>query len=142
MTSAGQEIDEVLVARLAELGTGPGPMRGGAVAWSARRLATETATGRASFDPASVEAVVASLREALEEADEVPGSDGAGVGDGGGRAVRGVVGSGFGGLNPAYVLAEVDAAAGEVRVAAWAKEGLIKQRSAAKAVDKVLAALT
>ncbi|MCW2791603.1 MAG: hypothetical protein JWO76_701 [Nocardioides sp.] len=134
MTSAGQEIDDVLVARLAELGTGPGALRGAAVAWSARRLASETATGSASVDPAQPEEAVAALRAALEESDEVPAADGT-------RTVRGVVGSGFGGLNPAYVLAEVDAARGEVRVAAWAKEGLIKQRSAAKAVDRVLSAV-
>lgn len=52
--------------------------------------------------------------------------------------VRGVIGSGVGGLNPAHVVAVVDVAASRLSVAAHAKEGLITQRTAQKAVRRVL----
>ena len=56
--------------------------------------------------------------------------------------LRGVAGSGFGGMNPAVVVAVVDTDAGAVTIAAYAKEGLIKQRTAKKAVAALLESAT
>ncbi|NJC56665.1 hypothetical protein [Brevibacterium marinum] len=55
--------------------------------------------------------------------------------------LRGIVGSGVGSLNPAYVIIVVDAQSSTIGIAAHAKEGLIKQRTAQKAIAKVRSAL-
>lgn len=55
--------------------------------------------------------------------------------------LRGVVGSGVGSLNPAYVIIIVDVLTSTIGIAAHAKEGLIKQRTAQKAVAKVRSSL-
>jgi hypothetical protein len=58
--------------------------------------------------------------------------------------LKAVIGSGFLNLNPAIVYLEIlkrDAAGCEITITAAAKEGLIKQRTAAKAVQRVISAL-
>jgi len=58
--------------------------------------------------------------------------------------LKAVVGSGFLNMNPAVVYLEIlegDSAGCEVTITAAAKEGLIKQRTAAKAVQRVLSKL-
>ncbi|NUR65824.1 MAG: hypothetical protein HOQ47_08695 [Streptomyces sp.] len=60
---------------------------------------------------------------------------------GGGHAVRAVMGTGFGGLNPAVVTLVVTAADGAgstVLVRGAAKEGLIKQRGGQRAVEGIV----
>ena len=60
-------------------------------------------------------------------------------------AISGVVGSGFLNMNPTILSCEISAIADDsctVIVSGAAKEGLIKQRSAAKAVDRLAAALS
>lgn len=131
------EIDAVLVEQLAELGAVTAPFGGGAAvgaAWTARTLKTETARDMMSFAPALAESVVEALAAVLEA--EPERADESSV-----VLVRGTVGSGFGGMNPAYVVASVDPTKATVGLAAYAKEGLIKQRTASKAVAKVLQAL-
>lgn len=58
--------------------------------------------------------------------------------------LRAVIGSGFMRLNPAVVEIDVKptgSGGSQVSVRAWAKEGLIKQHSAEKAVRRVVGAL-
>jgi hypothetical protein len=58
--------------------------------------------------------------------------------------LKAVVGSGFLDMNPAVVYLEIfegDATGCEVTITAAAKEGLIKQRTAAKAVERIASAL-
>jgi hypothetical protein len=55
--------------------------------------------------------------------------------------LRAVIGSGFLGLNPAVVEVSLDLVSDEitkVRVRATAKEGLIKQRTAEKAIQRLI----
>jgi hypothetical protein len=59
--------------------------------------------------------------------------------------LKAVIGSGFLNLNPAIVYLEIltrDATGCEVTITAAAKEGLIKQHTATKAVQRVVTALT
>ena len=139
MTQPDPEIDAVLAQRLAGLGGALVGDSGGpaGAAWAAKRLKTETAADIRRFDPRRSDDVLASLSQLLECSPEHQQAD-----DQGGTAtLRGVIGSGFGGMNPTYVLAVVDTSGGSVSIAAHAKEGLIKQRSAEKAVQRVVAEL-
>ena len=136
MSTPDPEIEAVLVQRLADVGHaaagGLGAASGAAAGarWSARRLRTETAASRIDLGGADPEAVAARLAAALAAAPERDEESGRVV-------VRGVVGSGFGGLNPAYVLAGIDSAGGVVSIATYAKEGLIKQHTAEKALQRL-----
>ena len=56
-----------------------------------------------------------------------------------GEVITMMVGSGFGDRNPTVL--EVVISGGDVSVSAWAKEGLIPQKSARKAVNAALKAL-
>jgi hypothetical protein len=134
--AAGGAVSGVAGAgRAGGIGGGRGGSRG--AAWAARRLKTETAVDTRYFDPSQTPAVLVALSQALHAQLDPPGraSDGTVV-------LRGVVGSGVAGLNPAYVIAVVEAAVGQVSIAAHAKEGLIKQHTAQKAVRQLLATLS
>jgi hypothetical protein len=142
MTQPDLEIEAVLGQRLAGLGAlgcalGGASGAGAGAAWAAKRLKTETAADTRRFDPRRSGDVLASLSRLLECAPEYQRPDG----QDGTATLRGVIGSGFGRMNPTYILAVVDTAGGSVGIAAHAKEGVIKQRSAEKAVQRVIAEL-
>ena len=134
MTSqpADSEVDALLTEIIAGMGAGT-PFGGGAVGarWGAKRLKNEVATARVDVGPQQVDAAVARLADLLRSA---PQQDGPTV------TLAGVLGSGFGNMNPALVRVEVTPA-GHIRIAAHAKEGLIKQRTAQKAVNTLTEAL-
>jgi len=130
------EIDAVLADLIGQLGARFSLVgRGTGAAWSARRLKTETAHQIIDFDPNQSDRAVHALTEMLGTRPETDPESGE-------THFRGVVGAGFGNLNPAYVLAVVAPAKGGIGVAAYAKEGLIKQHTARKAVVKVAKAIT
>lgn len=137
---ADSEIDQVLAEQLGNLGAKSvfGAGRHGAK-WSAKRLKTETAQEVIAAAPAEQRRILAELAGSTSSAagsfGRLDSRDDAVV------TLRGVVGSGVGSLNPAYVIIIVDAQTSTIGIAAHAKEGLIKQRTAQKAVDKVRSAL-
>lgn len=132
MEDVDPEIEAVLVRGLAGLAPAAWGSRAGysAVAWTARRLRTETATRLVEQVPGGAErahAVVAGLLHATPTFDEESGQ----------AVYRGEIGSGIGGLNPAYVLATIEDGTGTVALSAYGKEGLITQRTAARAVERI-----
>lgn len=138
---ADSEIDQVLAEQLGNLGAKStlfGAGRHGAK-WSARRLKTETAQEVIEVAPAEQRRILAELAAGTSSAagsfGRLDSRDDAVV------TLRGIVGSGVGSLNPAYVIIVVDAQSSTIGIAAHAKEGLIKQRTAQKAVAKVRSAL-
>ncbi len=139
MTALHDDVDEVLIGLLGETARGSlPPILSGAAAsgarWSAKRLKTETAVDRRALSVEQARAAVIRLSEALRECTTET--------EGAATVLRGVVGSGFGGMNPAVVVALVDTDAGAVTIAAHAKEGLIKQGTAKKAVAALLESAT
>lgn len=148
---ADSEIDQVLAEQLGNLGAKStlfGAGRHGAK-WSARRLKTETAQEVIEVAPAEQRRILAELAAGTSSAagsfgrlvSHNEGHDALDSRDDAVVTLRGIVGSGVGSLNPAYVIIVVDAQSSTIGIAAHAKEGLIKQRTAQKAVAKVRSAL-
>lgn len=132
------EIENVLAEQLANVGARvPYGGTGASTGWTARRLKTETAHQIVDILPDRMDDVISALGAILEPAARKSDSQTVQV-----TRFRGIVGSGFGGMNPAYVLAIADPEHGTISVAAHAKEGLIKQRTAKKAIQSVLEALS
>lgn len=140
-TTADPEIDNVLAELLGSLGAKSSVFGAGryGAKWSAKRLKTETAQEVIDIAPAEQERIIAAL---TGDASNAPRSFGRlDSQDDSVVTLRGIVGSGVGSLNPAYVIIVVDAQSSTIGIAAHAKEGLIKQRTAQKAVAKVRSAL-
>jgi hypothetical protein len=106
---------------------------------AAKFLPTETYTEKLTFKIAPEKAlklgysVLAKVGELQAETDTPPYP-----------FLKAVIGSGFLGLNPAVVYLEIlegDSTGCEVTITAAAKEGLIKQHTAAKAAQRVIPAL-
>ncbi|MFF3465278.1 hypothetical protein ACWCQN_33200 [Streptomyces sp. NPDC001984] len=153
--------DELLLAAMVQLGakggsiggaaggtiTGFGGLsraggRGGArgAARGFKRTKKDVSTTLVSL-PGTVEAASQLVLEALTAAGNLLGTE---VRDGGGVALRAIVGVGIGGLNPAVVTAVVAAGPEGVAVVelrAAGREGLIKQHPADKALAKITAEL-
>jgi hypothetical protein len=141
---AADDEDEILVAALGQVGGvshAPGARRGGRGARSAAR--------RLAKDVHEIELPVAApLGEAYAQVASLLGSIGQIVArsdhTGGTAIVRGVVGSGAMGLNPAVITVTMTAA-GEgsttVHIRGAAKEGFIKQRAGEKAARRFAALL-
>lgn len=130
--------DQLLLYGLASLGAMVGGERGArGVARGARmtkkdvRTAVEEVPGTAEGTRTSVRDLFAGLgRLAGEEAH-----------DDGSCVIRAVIGSGFGRLNPTVVTAEVishSQASTQISLRAAAREGLIKQHSAGKALARII----
>lgn len=134
------EIDSVLTAQLGELGAKSSLFGAGGhgARWSAKRLKTETAHEVIDVPRAEHDRILATLNDSLSGGGTSATS---GPSDDSVITTRGIVGSGFASMNPAYVIIVVDRQSSTVGIAAHAKEGLIKQRTAQKAVDKVRARL-
>jgi hypothetical protein len=132
VTNADPEVEAVLVQSLGNLGRAVNRRRG--ATWAAKRLKTDGIAETRAFDPQRSQELLAQLSHILGRAPEyqAPGDL---------PMLRAVVGSGSRGMNPTYVRVYVDPARGSVRIEAFAKEGPIKQRSAAKAVQRVLTEL-
>lgn len=138
---ADPEVDDVLAELLGGLGAKSSVFGGGrhGAEWSAKRLKTETAREVIDIAPAEQQRVLATL---ADDASNAAGSFGRlDSQDDAVVTLRGIVGSGVGSLNPAYVIIVVDAQSSTIGIAAHAKEGLIKQRTAQKAIAKVRSAL-
>lgn len=137
---ADPEIDRVLAEQLGILGAKSvfGAGRHGAK-WSAKRLKTEVAHEMFTIPPGQQDHILACLADdtstLARSFERVDAQDDSVV------TARGIVGSGFGSMNPAYVIISVDAQTSTLGIAAHAKEGLINQQTAQKAVDKVASAL-
>ncbi|WCE39203.1 hypothetical protein PGC08_14525 [Brevibacterium sp. BDJS002] len=138
---ADPEIESILAERLGGLGAKSTVFGAGGYGakWSAKRLKTETAQEVIEVAPAEQRRILAELAAGTSSAawsfDRLDSRDDAVV------TLRGVVGSGVGSLNPAYVIIIVDVLTSTIGIAAHAKEGLIKQRTAQKAVAKVRSSL-
>ncbi|MBM6588966.1 hypothetical protein [Brevibacterium sp. RIT 803] len=138
---ADPEIDSILAELLGGLGAKSTVFGAGGYGakWSAKRLKTETAQEVIEVAPAEQRRILAEWAAGTSGAagsfDRLDSRDDAVV------TLRGVVGSGVGSLNPAYVIIIVDVLTSTIGIAAHAKEGLIKQRTAQKAVAKVRSSL-
>lgn len=131
---ADDEVDAVLLEQLGALAGFRGA-RG--AQWSARRLQTETYADSQSYDPVQHHQVASMLGALLQAWPQTqPGRHGWIT------VVRGVVGAGFLNMNPTYVIAVLEPDVGRISVAAHAKEGLIKQHSAQKAVRRIFSQLS
>jgi hypothetical protein len=127
--------DQILVRELGKVGSIVGPVGSFGTRFSARYLPTErfTASLRLEKDVRellqTVFRVLTSMGKMTDEYAEPSGPP----------SLSAIVGSGFLGMNPTLLHVEVAAASdqvAEVNISAAAKEGLIKQRSAEKAVNK------
>ena len=127
------EVDSVLAAQLAELGArttvfGAGRLGAG---WTAKRLKTETSQTLLDVSGRDTESLTTEIGQVLgAAASRAQQEDSQTV-------WRGIVGSGFASMNPAYVIIVLDRQAATLGIAAHAKEGLIRQRTAQKAVSRV-----
>lgn len=141
MTDPGSDIDTILSEQLANLAEGAAPESGGLAArssaWTAKRLKTQSAAQEQVFEPHRGRELVNLLAQTLDCTPEYHQPDQ----QTGPATLRGVIGSGFGGMNPSYVRAVVDLNQGRLAIAAYAKEGLINQDTAQKAIRKLLAEL-
>jgi len=142
--------DDILARELAKLGGLGGAFGGGSLAglggsigakFAARYLPTETRTVKIALNATPEEAiqlgffVLTKLGKLLGE-----GYDGSPY-----PLLRAVVGSGYLNMNPAVVYLEILEGSSdtcEVTITAAAKEGLIKQRTADKAIQRVASELT
>lgn len=124
------EIDDVLVRQISALVNTPDQAASTGAGWAAKRLRTHTAIRAATFRDGTAGDVVDGLCHALRSR-PVLGPDGH-------TTIRGVTAGGIGSLNPAYVVSIVDPLHCRVVIAAYAKEGLIKQHTARRAVAKLL----
>jgi hypothetical protein len=127
------ELEDLLEAELARLGRRGGLDRGVGARFVSQRLRVDTFTATIEAD-ASLEAVTSWVDAAL-------GILGRPID---GPAHRAVIGAGFRNLNPAVVeaaVSELGPHRTRVVVRGVAKEGVLSQRTAAKAVGRVLDAL-
>jgi hypothetical protein len=127
------ELEDLLEAELARLGRRGGLDRGIGARFVSQRLRVDTFTATIEAD-ASLEAVTSWVDAAL-------GILGRPID---GPAHRAVIGAGFRNLNPAVVeaaVSELGPHRTRVVVRGVAKEGVLSQRTAAKAVGRVLDAL-
>lgn len=131
---ADDEVDAVL---LEELGAVAGVRGAPGARWSARRLQTETYAESQAYDPVQHHQIASVLSALLQAWPETRRGQHGWI-----TLVRSVVGSGFLNMNPTYVIAVLEPDLGRIGVAAHAKEGLIRQRSAQKAVGRIFSQLS
>jgi hypothetical protein len=127
--------DQILARELGKVGGVFGPIGSFGSRFSARYLPTERFTGSLRIEK-DVRDVLQTVFRALSGMGKMTDqyADPAGP-----PSLSAIVGSGFLGMNPTLLHVEVVATSdsgSEVSISAAAKEGLIKQRSAAKAVGK------
>ncbi|MGR6091707.1 hypothetical protein ACU4IU_14170 [Brevibacterium sp. CSND-B09] len=129
------EVDAVLTSLLGSLGESSNVFGAGRLGaeWSAKRLKTETHHAVIEVPPNETERVLNQVTQLVSA--HTPATDDPVV------TIRGVIGSGFASMNPAYVIVVLDRKESTLGIAAHAKEGLIKQRTAQKAVTKIRKAL-
>jgi hypothetical protein len=132
MTQPDPEAEAALVQGLGDLGRRHGGGRG--AAWTAKRLKTVSFAESRRFDPQRGGELVSALALMLGCQPQFRGPDQD-------TMLRALIGSGTGRMNPTYVRVLVDPTNGSLSIEAFAKEGPIKQRSAAKAVQRILAEL-
>jgi hypothetical protein len=130
--------DDVLERELAKLGgvVAGGPMGAASVKWVARRLSSSSAEGTLEVPMNARDALVHAFRALTEVGELLPDETEHGI-----PALRAVVGSGTLGMNPAVVDLSVEPVAeslARVTIRATAKEGLIKQHTAEKAIKRVI----
>ncbi|WP_172170886.1 hypothetical protein [Brevibacterium sp. CT2-23B] len=129
------EVDAVLTSLLGSLGESSSVFGAGRLGaeWSAKRLKTETHHAVIEVPPDETERVLNQVTQLVSA--HIPATDDPVV------TIRGVIGSGFASMNPAYVIVVLDRRESTLGIAAHAKEGLIKQRTAQKAVTKIREAI-
>jgi hypothetical protein len=130
--------DDVLERELAKLGgvVARGPMGAASVKWVARRLSSSSAEGTLEVPMNAREALGQAFKALTELGEILPDEI-----EHAAPALRAVVGSGALGMNPAVVdlsVEPVTESLAKVTIRATAKEGLIKQHTAEKAVKRVI----
>ncbi len=130
--------DQLLVYGLASLGAMAGGVHGASGAAYAVKLTRKDVRTSVEEFPGTAKATYNKVRNLFAELGELVGEEAHGDGS---FAIRVLIGSGYGGLNPAVVTAEVTSnsqTSTQVSMRAAAREGLIKQRSADKALTKII----
>jgi hypothetical protein len=130
--------DDVLERELAKLGgvVARGPMGAASVKWVARRLSSSSAEGTLEVPMNAREALGQAFKALTELGEILPDEI-----EHAAPALRAVVGSGALGMNPAVVdlsVEPVTESLAKVTIRATAKEGLIKQHTAEKAIKRVI----
>lgn len=129
--------DEVDAVLLDVLGILAGAHGARGARWSARRLKTETYSDSRPYDPAQHEWLAYLLSDLMQAPPRMQQGPNGPI-----TVLRSVVGSGFWDMNPTYVIAVLEPDRGMISIAAHAKEGLIKQHSAEKAVRRLTSQLS